>query len=91
VSKNDILQQIIDAIREAIAEDWVQDFDIDRDTSFNDDLEIESIEFVAIAESLQKKFSGRVNLIAWLSERNIDELIALTVGDLADFVESKLR
>jgi acyl carrier protein len=84
------LQQIVDAIREAIAEDWVQDFDIDRDTSFNDDLEIESIEFVAIAENLQKKFSGRVNVIAWLSEKNIDELIALTVGDLVDFVESKL-
>lgn len=91
MNNSDILQKIIDAIREAIAEDWVQDFAIDADTSFNDDLEIESIEFVAIADALQKKFGDRVNIISWLAERDINELIELTVGDLANFVEHKLR
>ncbi len=91
MNNDEILQQIIDAIREAIAEDWVQDFVIDTDTSFNDDLEIESIEFVAIADMLQKKFGDRINLIGWLSERDINELIELTVGDVATFVEQQLR
>lgn len=88
MSDNSILQQVVAAIREAIAEDWVQDFEIGMDTSFNDDLEIESIEFVAIADLLQKKF-GDLNLIDWLSKRDINELIALTVGDVVTFIEAK--
>lgn len=90
MSERDILQQVVAAIREAIDEDWVEDFEIDRDTSFNDDLEIESIEFVAIADLLQKKF-GDLNLIDWLSKRDINELIALTVGDVVAFIENKLN
>lgn len=86
-SNDEILQQVIAAIRSAIAEDWVMDFAIDADTSLNDDLEIESIEFVAIAEALQKLFGARVDIIGWLSGKDIHELIALTVGDLANFVE----
>lgn len=88
MSDREILQQVVAAIREAIAEDWVNDFEIDGDTSFNDDLEIESIEFVAIADLLQKKF-GDLNLIDWLSKRDINELIALTVGDVVTFIEHR--
>ena len=88
MSSRETLPQVVAAIREAIAEDWVNDFEIDRDTSFNDDLEIESIEFVAIADLLQKKF-GDLQLIDWLSKRDINELIALTVGDVVAFIENK--
>lgn len=87
MSNDDILQQVIAVIRDAIAEDWVQDFEIDADTSLNNDLEIESIEFVSIADRLQKKFGSRVDLIGWLSQQNIEELIAMTVGDIVDFVD----
>lgn len=90
MSNNEILQQVVAAIREAIAEDWIHDFEIDMDTSFNDDLEIESIEFVAIADVLQKKF-GDLQLIDWLSKRDINELIALTVGDVVVFIENKSK
>lgn len=90
MSERETLQQVITAIREAISEDWVNDFEIDMDTSFNDDLEIESIEFVAIADLLQKKF-GELNLIDWLSKRDINELIALTVGNVVTFIEDKRR
>jgi len=88
MSNGETLPQVVAAIREAIAEDWVNDFEIDMDTSFNDDLEIESIEFVAIADLLQKKF-GDLQLIDWLSKRDINELIALTVGDVVVFIENK--
>lgn len=87
VSNNEILQQVIAAIREAIAEDWVQDFEIDADTSLNNDLEIESIEFVSIADKLQKLFGAKVDVIGWLSQQDINTLIAMTVGDLVKFVE----
>ncbi len=91
VNKNEILQQVVAAIREAIAEDWIQDFEIDADTSLNNDLEIESIEFVSIADKLQKMFGAQVDVIGWLSQQDIETLIALTVGDLVDLVEQGLQ
>ena len=89
MNNDEILQQVVAAIREAIAEDWVQDFEIDADTSLNDDLEIESIEFVSIADKLQKLFGAQVDVIGWLSQQNIETLIAMTVGDLVHLVEQE--
>ena len=87
MNDNEILQQVVTAIREAIAEDWVQDFEIDADTSLNNDLESESIEFVSIADKLQKIFGAKVDVVGWLSQQNIETLIAMTVGDLVKIVE----
>ncbi len=85
-----IIQQIGAVIRESVAEDWIRQFEIDADTSFNDDLELESIEFVSIAAGLQRHFGDEVDLIGWLSTKAFDELIALRVGNVAEFVSTRL-
>jgi acyl carrier protein len=85
-----IIRQIGAVIREAVAEDWIQDFEIGADTSFNDDLELESIEFVTIAAGLQRHFGEQVDLIGWLAAKPFDELIALRVGNVAEFVSTRL-
>lgn len=55
-------------------------------TSFNGDLELESIEFVALAEKLQQHYGDRVDFVGWISTKELDQIIALTVGDLIDFI-----
>ncbi|MBV2235667.1 MAG: hypothetical protein KUL75_09000 [Sterolibacterium sp.] len=89
-SKDAVLEQVINIIRQAVNEDWISDFDIDAQTSFNDDLELESIEFVGIAEKIQAHYGKHIGFIEWLSGMKIDQIIALTVGDLADFVHAHL-
>lgn len=89
-SKDPILDQVIDIIRNAVNEDWIKDYDIGADTSFNDDLELESIEFVGIAEKLQEHYGKQISFIDWLSTMKLDQIIALTVGDLANFVRSNM-
>lgn len=85
-----IMQQITTVIREAVAEDWIQNFAIDANTSFNEDLELESIEFVGIAAGLQQHFGEQVDLVGWLSTQSLDALIALRVGNIAEFVANNL-
>lgn len=82
----DTLAVVIATIRSTINEDWIADFEIDAATTFNNDLEIESIEFVKIADALQKHYGADIDLAGWLSGKSIHELIALSVGDLADFI-----
>jgi acyl carrier protein len=85
-----LIRQISAVIRESVAEDWIKDFEISADTRFNDDLELESIEFVTIATGLQQHFGAQVDLIGWLSTQAFDDLIALRVGNVAEFVSSRL-
>jgi acyl carrier protein len=85
-----LIREISTVIRESVAEDWIKDFAISADTSFNDDLELESIEFVTIATGLQQHFGAQIDLIGWLSTQAFDDLIALRVGNVAEFVSSRL-
>jgi acyl carrier protein len=82
------LEQIISVIRNAIAEDWIKSFEIDADTSFSDDLELESIEFVTIAEGVRQRFGKQIDFNQWLSDRSFEQLITLNVGDLARMVHA---
>jgi len=81
-----ILAEIIATIRTTINEDWIVDFEIGRETRFNEDLELESIEFVKIADALQARFGAKLDLVGWLTGKTIHELIGLSVGDLAAYI-----
>jgi acyl carrier protein len=85
-----ILAGVAQAIREVIGEDWIADELIEASTSFADDLELESIEFVALAEKLQETYGERVDFVSWLSQMELDAIIGLTVGDVVEFIESCL-
>ncbi|MGB5830831.1 MAG: phosphopantetheine-binding protein [Thiohalocapsa sp.] len=63
---------------------------ITRDTSFGNDLEFESIELVSLAEKIQSRYGDKANIADWLSRKDLDELIKLKVGDLADFIDQCL-
>ncbi len=60
------------------------------DTSFNGDLELESIEFVALAEKLQERFGNKVDFVGWISGKELDQIIGLTVGELVEFISTCL-
>lgn len=84
------LERLAGFIREVIGEEWAEDIEIAAETSFNNDLELESIEFVALAEKMQEHYGKRVDFVGWLSGKDINEIIQLTVGDLVDFIVSCL-
>ncbi len=88
---DNILAALITTIRETVNEDWIEDFPIGAQTRFHDDLELESIEFIKIADALQARFGMQLDMTGFLSGRDIQELIALSVGDLADFIAGALQ
>ncbi|MER2536165.1 MAG: phosphopantetheine-binding protein [Rhizobiaceae bacterium] len=86
-----VMAVVVDTIRKTIGEDWIEDFDIGPQTRFSEDLEIESIEFVKMADALQAHFGKGVDLVGWLSNKPIHDLIQLNVGDIADHIAGHLR
>lgn len=80
------LNTITGLIREAVNEDWIEDFEITEDTKFNEDLELESIELAVIAEKIQQHYGKTIDFNQWLSGLDLDQMINLSVGQLATFV-----
>lgn len=81
-----VLADVSRMIREVVGEDWIQEKAIGMATSFSQDLELESIEFVALGERLQGHYGKSVNFVGWLSGKELDQILALKVGDLVEFI-----
>ena len=74
-------------IREVIGDDWADEVEIGLDTSFSDDIEMESIEFVALAELVQSHYGAHIDFVDWLSNLELDQIIALRVGEVVEFID----
>jgi len=70
--------------------DFADEMDITAETSFNADLELESIEFVHLAELMQDHYGEQLNFADWLSQKELEEIIDLTVGDVVEFIHKNL-
>jgi acyl carrier protein len=87
MTEADTLQVISNMIREVVGEDWDFDEPITMDSTFNGDLELESIEFVALAERMTAHYGENVDFAAWFSELDFEEIVDLTVGDVVRYVD----
>jgi len=60
--------------------------EVTREARFTEDLALESIEFVALAERVQARYGEGVDLIGLLAEMDIDEIMDMSVGHLVDHI-----
>jgi acyl carrier protein len=89
VADIDVLDVVVRMIEEVVGEDVLLDMTVTPDTTFSDDLGLESIEFVALADKLRERYGDRVDLVAFLGDMDIDEIMAMTVGRLVDHIEAQ--
>ena len=82
----DVLEVVRDMLVDVIGPEYLIDLDVGLATSFDQDLELESLEFVALAERLLQHYGGQVDFVAWLATMELDEIIGLAVGDLVTFI-----
>lgn len=74
-------------ITEVIGEEFVEDMDITKESSFTRDLEMDSIEIVAFSEKVKTHFGSNIDFTGWLSNMDIDQLIALNINDIIQYIE----
>jgi acyl carrier protein len=86
---SDVLDEVVRILTEVVGEDFLLDTEITPDTTFSDDLALESIELVALAEKLQERYGERVNFVSFIGEMDLDGIMGMTVGKLAGYVEAQ--
>ncbi len=88
--RDQVLAQLATMLREVIGEDWAEEVHIGLETSFSGDLELESIELVALAERLQETYGQSVDFAGWVAGKELGEIIDLRVGQVVEFILSCL-
>ncbi|MDA8342275.1 MAG: acyl carrier protein [Actinomycetota bacterium] len=86
VTAAEVLAAVTQMIGEIIGEDYLAEIDVTMDSMVTEDLELESIEFVALAEQLRNRYGERVDFVDWIAGMELDQIILLTVGQLVEFV-----
>jgi acyl carrier protein len=82
-----ILADVTRMLAEVIGEDYLFDVEVTMDTSFSGDLELESIEFVALAGLMKEHYGAAVDFVGFLADMTLHEIIALRVGQVVDHIE----
>ena len=85
-----VLDEISDILAEVLGEEFLLDVQVCHETSFSDDLALESIEFVALSEKLREHYGDRVDFVAFIGDLDIDDIMSMTVGTLTGYIETQL-
>jgi acyl carrier protein len=82
---------IAELLREVTGEDAVWQAGIRPDSRLDGDLQLDSVELAALGVALRRRYGNAVDLARFLAGLDIDQLIALTVADVADHVARVAR
>ncbi|MCK9893301.1 acyl carrier protein [Frankia sp. AgB32] len=85
-----VLGEVAEDLREVIGEEYALDLDITADTTFSQDLELESIEFVALADRLRERYGEAVDFVGFLAKMDVDQVINMHVGEVVTFIVDSL-
>jgi acyl carrier protein len=86
-----VLADIADMLATLLDEYGLEDVEIGMQTRFNRDLELESIDLVTLAGSLEARWGRQVNFAEFVAGLDLDEIIDLRVGRLVEYVAGCLR
>lgn len=90
MTPEEILTDIRRMLTELIGMEYALGLDIGMETSFDTDLELESIEFVKLSTMLTDRYGYRVDFGAFLADKTLHEIIALKVGDVVNHIAGVL-
>jgi acyl carrier protein len=82
------LAELAGLLRDVTGEDDMWAAAITPGTRLEADLRLESIEFAALGDLIRERYGDQADLRAFLAELDIDQIIALTAGDLLAYLAS---
>ena len=85
-----VIRADIEAMLRAVLGDFGTDLPIELDSTFREDLGMESLDVVSLAGRLQSRYGDSVNFAQFVAGLDVSSMAELEVGDLVDFVTRSL-
>ena len=89
-SFDEVYLKVVELLRSIVGEDYFSAIDVTPDSSFETDLELESMEIVQLSEELIAVYGSDVDFIGWFGSLELEELIGLRIRQLVDFIVSSV-
>ncbi len=87
----EVLLEVTQMLVKVIGTDFLLEEDVGMQSSFSEDLCLESIQFVILAEELRAHYGEKVDFVAWLAGMDLDTIIALRVGSLVELIVDSIN
>lgn len=88
------ISELLKVVRQFILEVMDEEEDeltIELESHFQRDLELESIELIALGDLLVERYGDTLDFAGWLTQLSLDDLAELTVGDLVRWLHHCLQ
>jgi acyl carrier protein len=79
------------ALATAAGDDSLRCAGIGATTTLDGDLCFDSLDLAALAAVLRDRYGAALDLVGYVAGLDIDEIIGLTVGDVANYVNRRLK
>lgn len=84
--KEKVFNSLKGFISEIIGADIVEMLDVNEESTFTKDLEMDSIEIVAFAEKVKATYGNDIDFATWLSGMDLDQLVNLKLIDIVNYI-----
>lgn len=88
---DEVYDTVVKTIIEVVGEEFWEESDITLESSFAEDIELESTEVLEIGEKLIEIYEGKVDFIQWFAEMELEDLIDITLRDFVEFIVTSLE
>jgi acyl carrier protein len=79
------------AIIDVVGQEFYEECEVGLDSTFAEDIELESIEVMEIAEKLIETYGEKVDFVAWFADMELEDLVEITVGSVVEFIVTTLE
>lgn len=86
-----LLAAVISMIAQVTGQDEAWASAVTATSALERDLWLDSVEFAALAGQVKSAYGTGADLLAFLSDSEVDELTGLTVGDLVSYIAGSLE
>jgi acyl carrier protein len=81
---------LVNTIIEVVGQEFYEECEVDLGSTFAEDIELESMEMMEIADRMITTYEGKVDFVAWFAGMELEQIIELTVGQVVDFIVASL-
>lgn len=82
---------VVQTIIEVVGVEFYEEAEIGLDSTFAEDIDLESMEVMEISERLMEIYGDKADFVGWFAEMELEDLVTLTLGVVVDFIVASLE
>lgn len=88
---DEVYKTVVDTIIAVVGQEFYEESEIGLDSTFAEDVELESTEVLEIGENLIETYEGKVDFVAWFADMDLENLIELSLRDFINFIVTSIQ